>query len=91
MDATVTAARVPPLVSRGVLPRSKIDFQTEAGAGQLAVIIRKAWADVGHDVEAWVTKLRENPRGEPVFVVNTNLVNGLPPGLVRRRQFNSVI
>jgi hypothetical protein len=92
MNATTTTAKVPPLVTRDALPRSKTDFMTEAGAGQLATTIKAAWAKVGHDdVEAWVTKVKDRPRGEPVYTVNTNLIRGLPPALVSRRQLNNAI
>jgi hypothetical protein len=65
MTATITTARVPPLITRSVLPRSGTDFMTEAGAGQLAAIIKKAWADVGYnDVEAWAVRIpRPGPDG----------------------------
>jgi hypothetical protein len=76
--------RVPPFVSRSMVVPQKIDFSTEHGAAQLCTRIMEVWRAAGHDnVLAWPERMvpgaKRSGEPHPVFVVCTNLVNGMPP------------
>lgn len=58
------------------------DLLTYDGAHKLASIIRARWAECGHSVQTFV--IQEGlDRGNGLFVVRTNLLNGLPPVPIR--------
>lgn len=53
------------------------DFETDEGARELARRIRKVWAEQGHTVEGRIEKQSRGSSGS-VYVVRTNLINGVP-------------
>lgn len=56
------------------------DRFTESGAGVLARKIERHWKAKGHpNVKAWVEKSGGGLLNVPIFVVRSNLINGLPP------------
>lgn len=56
-------------------PRYETSGQT---ANRLAVTIQRFWKDLGHNVDVRVRETTVN--GRPVHVLESDLVNGLPPG-----------
>jgi hypothetical protein len=81
---------VPPLVRSSPFPVRSGRMEREEVA-RLARIIEEAWLRAGHaDVRAWVeetlVKMRDGARAnESLFIVRSNLVDGLPPSARRMR------
>lgn len=81
------AINPPPFVHK---PAQGVDLMGSSRAAErLAYNIVRVWAERGHRVDAWVVKLTGVPRDAngsntgPAYVVQSDLVNGMPSGLGR--------
>jgi hypothetical protein len=54
------------------------DSMTASGAAHLALTIRKYWADRGESVSTWVDSFKVEDRTTLIYIVCSDLVNGLP-------------
>ena len=56
---------------------------TQAEAQSIAKAVEKYWALRGYSVRAEAVKSDEMAKGEPVFTVHSDLVNGFPKDMPR--------
>lgn len=69
-----------PREKSGPASRSKSDYETETVAMNRAVRLCEYWHRRGYrKASFWVVRTGETCRGQPLFSVKSNLVNGWPP------------